>query len=301
MEKINVAKLLKGCPKGMELDCTMFEGVYFDHVDDLRHNSIKCYVTNGNEHFEIGLDEHGQYLSNHSAKCVIFPKGKISWEEFQRPFKDEDIVFTNTGEHDWISIFKRFSENMCCTYIDLCINDDDLITGTGCLCSIEEIKTQRLATEEEKAKLFEVIKYRGYKWNTETKSLEKLIEPKFKVGDTITNGKTSITIGYIDNEYYYEISRNIANRLFIKNQDEWDLISEKFPNKFNINTLVPFESKVLVRNDEHQYWIPAFWGCKRADGYTTTFGWCKYCIPYDGNEHLLETNKDCDEHFKTWK
>lgn len=298
MEKINIAELLKDCPSGMELDCTMYDNVALEFVANVKEDTypIKLKTKNGTL---ISVTEYGCYDMSDDAKCVIFPKGKTTWEEFQRPFKDEDIVFTNTGEHDWLSIFKRFSENMCCTYIDLCINDDDLITGTGCLCSIEGIKTQRLATEEEKAKLFEVIKDRGYKWNTETKTLEKL--PKFKVGDTITNGKTSITISHIDNEYYCEIGRDFATKLPIKNQDEWDLISEKFPNKFDINTLVPFESRVLVRNDECQYWIPAFWGCKRADGYTTTFGWCKYCIPYEGNEHLLETTNDCNEYYKTWK
>ena len=32
-EKINIAELLKDCPKGMELDCTMFENVTFVRVD----------------------------------------------------------------------------------------------------------------------------------------------------------------------------------------------------------------------------------------------------------------------------
>ena len=32
MEKINIAELLKDCPSGMELDCTMYEDVYFDYV-----------------------------------------------------------------------------------------------------------------------------------------------------------------------------------------------------------------------------------------------------------------------------
>ena len=27
--KINIAELLKDCPEGMELDCTMFNGVFF--------------------------------------------------------------------------------------------------------------------------------------------------------------------------------------------------------------------------------------------------------------------------------
>ena len=37
----------------------------------------------------------------------------------------------------------------------------------------------RLATEEEKQRLFDAIKERGYKWNAETKMLGKLIKPKF--------------------------------------------------------------------------------------------------------------------------
>ena len=37
--------------------------------------------------------------------------------------------------------------------------------------------------EEEKQRLFDAIKERGYKWNAETKTLEKLVEPKF---DTAT-------------------------------------------------------------------------------------------------------------------
>ena len=37
----------------------------------------------------------------------------------------------------------------------------------------------RLATEEEKQRLFDAIKERGYRWNAETKILEKLIKHKF--------------------------------------------------------------------------------------------------------------------------
>jgi hypothetical protein len=42
-----------------------------------------------------------------------------------------------------------------------------------------------LATEEEKQELFDAIQDNGYKWNEETKTLEKLVEPKFNVGDKI--------------------------------------------------------------------------------------------------------------------
>ena len=39
--------------------------------------------------------------------------------------------------------------------------------------------TVRFATEEEKQKLFKAIKDNGYEWNAETKTLKKLVKPKF--------------------------------------------------------------------------------------------------------------------------
>jgi hypothetical protein len=32
--RINIAEILKKCPKGMELDCTMFEDVKFIDIDE---------------------------------------------------------------------------------------------------------------------------------------------------------------------------------------------------------------------------------------------------------------------------
>ena len=295
MEKINIAGLLKNCPKGMELDCTCADNVVFDKI--IEYEQIKCVI--GDCHDPLILDKYGRLLYVCFPKCVIFPKGKTTWEGFVPPckFKDGDIIFTRTSNYTWVSIFKKFSENRCCTYIDLCIDDNDLFTYTPCLCTIEEIITQRLATEEEKAKLFQAIKDNGYTWNAETKTLERLIVPKFKVGDKIKHKTHIIQVDVVTEIKDTHYILNDESALPFTFQDEYEVV----PNKFNINTLVPFESKVLVRNDEHQYWIPAFWGCKRSYGYITTFGWCKYCIPFEGNEHLLETNKDCNEHYKTWK
>jgi hypothetical protein len=164
----------------------------------------------------------------------------------------------------------------------------------------------RLATEEEKQKLLDAIKENGYKWNAETKTLEELVVPKFKVGDKITDGEDSFTIVYMDNECYYDIGRNTVTRLFIKYQDDWKLV----PNKFDISTLIPYESKVLIRNTLCGHWEPAFWGAytiDHSDGllqhhdYLTTKGFTNYCIPYEGNEHLMGKTDDCIEYYKTWE
>lgn len=291
MEKINVAELLRDCPKNMELDCTAFNNVKFQCADNDR--IWIEYIDSDNNNRVIYLTcEGGIKIKNIETKCVIYPKGKTTWEGFIPPckFKDGDIVATDSGR--WLGIIKnKYNSEYYTVHCAIDYTFNDIFYRCG------EYRFSRLATEEEKQKLFQAIKDNGYKWNTETKTLEKLTEPKFKVGDKVKDKNnftyTVLSIkrrGYILNDIY-------RTCVTFGDQDKYELV----PNKFDITTLKPFESRVLVRNDEGQYWVPAFWGCKRADGYTTTFGWCKYCIPFGGNEHLLETNNDCDEYFKTWK
>jgi hypothetical protein len=90
----------------------------------------------------------------------------------------------------------------------------------------------KLATEEEKEKLFQTIKDNGYKWNPETKTLEKLVEPKFKVGDRIVHkkGGNPFTITEITDGCYKGGTRYA---ILITQQDNFELV----PNKFDINTL----------------------------------------------------------------
>ena len=359
MEKFNIAELLKDCPKGMELDCTMYDNARFEQVDEKAVYPIVINIGSANT---ISLTKEGHWNKFPNAKCVIFPKGKTTWEGFVPPykFKDGDIVYIKTKGHhqnELIIIFKEIKNNYIHKYV--CFAYQTLYTRKNALYSLVDIEIIRLATEEEKEKLFDAIKANGYKWDDETKILEKsfsykigtkvwiksdkehkyintivgisqnsfgnleyevkeektgivvhypesLLIPitiekqKFKIGDTVRcitniNNKVKI-IGIADN--YYICENNF--RIYFKFQEYWEKV-EKINNKFDINTLIPFEDKVLVRNDENQRWLPAFWGYKVVDGFITTFGWCKYCIPYKGNEILFKTNNDCDYFYKTWE
>ena len=82
--------------------------------------------------------------------------------------------------------------------------------------------------------------------------------------------------------------------LSISNQDNWELA----PNKFDITTLKPFESRVLVRDANCYKWEADIFG-KYSDG-CITLGGAKWeqCIPYEHNEHLLGTTNDCDDFYK---
>lgn len=131
---------------------------------------------------------------------------------------------------------------------------------------------------------------------------EEFVPPcKFKVGDKIRHKGNDI---YCTLEEYSEgisaYRTNIGLSLTHKDFEDWELV----PNKFDITTLVPFESRVLIRDHESQKWRPAIWGCYDDDKYFPyrligTISHC--CIPYEGNEHLLNNTDDCDEYYKNWE
>ena len=397
--KINIAELLKDCPTGMELDCTMYEDVYFDYVDEL--NNIRCYIQQKFNKTSVIFNQDGTPNSHTKSKCVIFPKEKTTWEGFQRPFEDGDVVATSSGTwigittgdkscefmptycvikgdskfeayldkkgtwqfsrfateeekkklfdaikengykwnaetktlersiepkfkdgdilfvkatYSWIIIYKESeNEGGLYKYVGIPMGIPDypdytfMVYDCNPLCCKDDISEIRLATEEEKKKLFDAIKENGYRWNPETKTLEKAIQPKFKVGDKVAkkcNMSNPISIIRVGNQYYYHYSNteHDVEVLPIAEQDDWELVLDKF----DITTLVPFESRVLIRNDKHSNWKPAIFGCcmkDRSDSYYSVLGgtcWI-YCIPYEGNEHLCGTTNDCDEYYKTWE
>ena len=83
-ENLNLVEILKDCPKGMELDCTMFDNVTFSGVVENRVFPIRIIV--GGE-TTMSLTKYGQYIDDDFAKCVIFPKGETTWEGFVPPHK----------------------------------------------------------------------------------------------------------------------------------------------------------------------------------------------------------------------
>lgn len=106
MEKINVAELLRNCPRGMELDCTMWDNVTFEGIEDVGYINILIKIPEG----IVKLSNEGCFTHNcNSAKCVIFPKGKTTWEGFVPPykFKDGDVLFHSDSASNGIFIFKE--------------------------------------------------------------------------------------------------------------------------------------------------------------------------------------------------
>ena len=368
-KKIDIAKILKDCPRGMELDCTMFRNLEFEYIDEGDPNypivcRVKCSEGGYNRHV---FTEHGCYNKFEYSECVIFPKDKKTWEGFQRPFKDGDILVHTQNKRLIISIYhNKVSEFLIKTHCILWDKDEGLSINKEICCYNDYV---RFATEGEKQKLFDVIKENGYKWNAKTLTLEKLLKPKFKIGDKVRKIGDYISgkVVDFDKDYFYKIEYNsgCVSYVNINAQDDWELFpTRKFkvgdrirskttgwefiiveikddlkvivkspnntltkypntfsyfnfydtsdfelvPNKFNITTLKPFESRVLVRDKNIDEWRGHFFShydnksdrpyiCIGVEGVSEY----KQCVPYEGNEHLLGTTKDCNEYYKTWE
>lgn len=308
--KINVAKLLKDCPEGMELDSTMLDNIVFVEID-VNPSKYPIAIRNMKTNETIYLTKYGQFVDKEGYKCIIFPKGKTTWEGFQRPFKNGDILYvdctdeSDDEQHEYIFILNKIYNGEVHSYCHYYMHDG-FRPRTAYLT--DDKYPIRFATEEEKEKLFQAIKENGYKWNSENKTLEKLNEPKFKVGDRVKH-KSAHTSGIVvkisDKGYHidYPKGEGICYVNFTLEKDY-----ELAPNKFNIASLVPFESRVLVRDRDNNEWRGQFFShyCKNSDNPYICIGvegLCEYtqCIPFEGNEHLLGTTEDCDEFYKTWK
>lgn len=251
MEKLNITKFLKDCPQGMKLNCVILDNLYFDKIseDEQSKYPIFCFTIdeNGNRN-SISFTENGCVTTRYGSKCVIFPEGKTTWDGFQRPFKDGDIIYVCDEYSDatftYVAILKQIEKGEKIQSHCFYNFEDDYFSTHDFLY---DCHNTRFATEEEKRKLFKVIKDNDYHWNDEKKTLEKLVT-------------------------------------------------------FDINTLKPFESKVLVRDVDHYEWEGAIFG--RYDGKKFfTIGGLDWgcCIPYEGNEHLFGTTDDCDDYYKVWK
>lgn len=91
--------------------------------------------------------------------------------------KHGDIFYsTDEGGTYWISIFNRIEDKDIYNYIDFCLNSRRLYLNKndqsfGRLVNVNEM---RLATDEEKNKLFSALKEKGFAWNEKTKELKKI-------------------------------------------------------------------------------------------------------------------------------
>ena len=177
-EKLNLVKILKDCPKGTKLYSTAFGDVYFYGISDNKEYPI-CIAVAGNSDYRT-LTYDGKLWRDYGGECILFPsREQRDWSKFNPKkerfitpceFNDGDIVTTNSGLQVFI-LQRPKSDLQGNCHIGYDFETKEFFFSRE--------RFDRLATEEEKQELFDAIKKSGYKWNAETKTLEKLVKPKF--------------------------------------------------------------------------------------------------------------------------
>lgn len=310
---MNIANLLKYCPKGTKLYSTVFGEVTLDRIDIYEKYPILVYKLDG---AGTSFDEEGRYVKYYNSECVLFPsKDQRDWSKFRIPLKRGDIMMKTDGTIPFIAS-GEFYRDTSPKYI--CGID---ITGhfsTGNYGWTAEFYIP--ASEEAKKELFDKMAEAGYKWNANTLELEK-IEFKFKEGDVVVDRNGDIILVSKAND-----SRIISNAVLYTNGDfivysdaityfvsDIRLASREERNKF-FSTLVregyrynekryrlikqefkPFD-KVLIRDEDNQTWGVCLFSHYREDlSCPYVCVGCsayKQCIPYEGNEYLVGTTKN---------
>ena len=110
-ENINLAEILKDCPKGTNLYSTVFGDVIFDEIDMISNHPIVISHSGGFERFA----KDGRLYYACDGECVLFPsKGQRDWSKFKpkqpkfnpktlNPF--DKVLVRDIEEDDWRCTF----------------------------------------------------------------------------------------------------------------------------------------------------------------------------------------------------
>lgn len=285
---MNIVEKLNNAPKGTKLYSPIFGEVtllgtncsYIEVADSL--NIIREFLHNG------------RFYKN--GECMLFPsKDNRNWNNFYIcPFKKGDFIVRDyPSNRKFIAIFSHFGGPSEYTTHYLCLLSPDGTFKPSSDFGIGNVLEARLATDSEKKELLDAIAKNGYCWDECSMTLKK-ITLKFKVGDTIhrEGGYGKYTIKSIAQDRYI-----CENGWFLRfvSQDDWNI------DKFDINSLKPFD-RVLVRDKDSDMWCCDFFSNMYEElKFRCVSTYWNQCIPYNKEtKHLVGTNEDCPEYYKTW-
>ena len=127
MEKLNIAELLKDCPKGMALDCTIYEDVTFEEV---RSDDTLYY----NYSHKAGASYTDCYLSHN-----LMPKDSVSGKFVDAPTISQVLKWLREEKKIYLElVIEVDAEYMCDIYkFD--------VKPIECIGSTDYFKTYELA------------------------------------------------------------------------------------------------------------------------------------------------------------
>lgn len=206
---MNIAEILKYCPKGTKLYSLVHGEVTLEEIKSDVTYPIKVTL---NDKLSTYYTKDGLFFTEY-GDCVLFPsKTQRDWSKFRIPIKRGDIMMKIDGSSPFIAtgeMYHDISPKYICG-INLL---DQFQLGSAGMGWTSDFYIS--ASEEAKKKLFDRIKEAGYRWNADTLKLElnknniKPIKQQFKPFDKVlvrneSNEKWSINLfSYYDEEDKY--------------------------------------------------------------------------------------------------
>ena len=311
-EKINIAAILKDKPNGIRLYSPIFGECSFSLVREetydicvKKHNGVKEFFNSKGLYYNTG-------------EVMLFPSKEMrDWGKFS--WKKGDLLINSCG---FQCIFKEWSSDDYTKFNGCYSNSRD---GYEDVSNAETANFVKLDNNTAYEYIKEIERKLGGKLNLKTLEIEK--QSEFKDGDVLfvkcnvdafieifkhskKNGglydhaslDTATQDLDISGKYGiggYEITEirlateEEKQQLFdalAKKGKVWDAEKKKVVDIKKEHQFKPFE-KVLVRDSFDDVWRASFFShIKENDGrYVTTCVTWKFCIPYEGNEHLLGT------------
>ena len=327
--KLNIAEILRDKPQGTKLySLTYGDCSYQEYTGDF---GIECQSPNG---VQFNLDEYGRYYIDGEC-ILFPSKSMRDWSKFawkkgdvlvSKGRRTLHVIFEGFND-DTYTTFK--GKHYLCDYSNNENCDDEEYYNDY----HKEVEEQTIEFEKDNINNAQtyiniIEKKLDGKLNLETLEIEKQL--KFKDGDIITF-KDRIIIIYNTsiekspkrteiyyhvclkegeltvNEYlmscgfgegWYSSTEEEKQQLFdalAKEGKAWDAEKKQIVDLKPKVELKPFD-KVLVRDDKEDQWSANIFSYQfRGMFHCLGEYYWRYCIPYEGNEHLLGTNKNVED------
>ena len=328
--KLNIAEILKDKPQGTKLYDLLYNiEVELDKISTTDTETVVWCTneTGNNTTCHHGYSEFGTVRGCHDGLQILLPSKEMQdWSKFA--WKKGDVLVSK-GRGILHVIFEGFNDDTYTTFkgkhylCDYSNNEN---------CDDEEYYNDYHKEVEEQTIEFEkdninnaqtyiniIEKKLDGKLNLETLEIEKQLE--FKDGDIVVYGKSvaicrkiykhtlsfyvslNEMVGLLfadeveSSEEYRFATEEEKQQLFDALEKEgkaWDAEKKQIIDLKPKVELKPFD-KVLVRDSKSDYWRATLFSHIDKNGcyYCVWASW-NYCIPYEGNESLLGTNKDVE-------
>lgn len=327
-EKINVAEILKEKPQGTKLYDLLYNiDVESDTISTTDTETVVWCTneTDNNTTCHRGYSVFGTVRGCPNGLLILLPSKEMrDWGKFS--WKKGDVLVNKDG--DVYIIFERFADDTYCSFVGkyyLWKENND----TEHFYKNERLLTsdfQKAGKDDAQTYINTIEERLDGKLNRETLEVEKA-QPEFKDGDIVISKSDVIVLvkrisfskkvyfhAYMSNgdayiqatkhEFYgytYEIkglaTEEEKQQLFdalAKEGKAWDAKKKMIVDLPKNCEFKPFD-KVLVRDSKASKWRANLFSHKNIDEpYYCVYASWNYCIPYEGNEHLLGTTKDVE-------